>query len=80
MPAPLSGVKGGAAVNAIKTTGQFVEAVRMMRLWQKEAAKTGAPLAKREAGDHEALVDAAIEARDARLSGEKQPGLFGGNA
>lgn len=66
-------------MNDIKTAGQFVEAVRMMRLWQKEAAKTNAPLAQREARDHEALVDASIEARDARLAGTKQPGLFGGN-
>jgi hypothetical protein len=67
-------------VNNIKTTGQFVEAVRMMRLWQKEYAKTGAPLAKREAGEHEALVDACIGERDARLAGEKQPRLPGVDA
>jgi hypothetical protein len=67
-------------MNTIKTAGEFVEAVRMMRLWQKEYAKTGTPLARKEAGDHEALVDASIEARDARLAGTKQPGLFGGNA
>jgi hypothetical protein len=65
-------------MNTIKTAGQFVEAVRVMRLWQKEAAKTNAPLARREAGEHEALVDACIAARDARLAGERQPGLFEG--
>jgi hypothetical protein len=62
-------------VSGIKTTGQFVEAVRLMRLWQKEYAKTGAPLAGKEAGEHEALVDACIAARDARLAGGKQPDL-----
>jgi DNA-binding GntR family transcriptional regulator len=68
------------AANTIKTTGQFVEAVRMMRLWQKERAKSNSPLAQREAREHEALVDACIEERDARRAGEKQPGLFGGGA
>jgi hypothetical protein len=70
-------------MNGIKTVSQFVEAVRMMRVWQKEYARTNSPLSQKETKDREALVDAAIEARDARLAGEKQPclpGLPGGAA
>jgi hypothetical protein len=70
-------------MSPIKTAGQFVEAVRMMRVWQKEYAKTNSPLSRKETEEHEALVDAAIEERDARLAGEKQPclpGLSGGTA
>jgi hypothetical protein len=64
-------------VKDIKTTGDFVEAVRAMRVCQKEYFKTKNPHAMLEAKKSEALVDAAIEARDARLAGERQAGLFG---
>jgi hypothetical protein len=61
----------------IKTTGDFVEAVRTMRSCQIDYFKTKSPHAMPEAKRHEALVDAAIEARDARLAREKQAELFG---
>jgi hypothetical protein len=66
-------------VKDIKTTGDFVEAVRAMRACQKEYFKMKSPHAMLAAKKHEALIDAAIEARDARLAREKQPGLSGAN-
>jgi len=64
-------------MSAVKTTGEFVELVRTMRMYQKACSDEKNPVALKQAKKHEALVDAAIRERDGRAAARPQPGLPG---
>jgi len=64
-------------MNTVKTTGEFVELVRTMRLYQKSYFEEKNVLALSQAKKYEAQVDAAIRERDERAARQQQPDLPG---
>lgn len=63
-------------MSTVKTTGEFVELVKIMRMYQKAYFDERNPIALKQAKNYEAAVDKAIREREERAA-QTQPELSG---
>jgi hypothetical protein len=64
-------------MSTVKTIGEFVALVRLMRQYQKVYFAEKNTIALRQTEKYEALVDKAIAERDERNQKQQQPDLPG---
>ena len=57
-------------MSTVKTTGEFIDLVRKMRLYQKSWYDQKSAFSQEQAKKYETLVDEAIAERDARINNQ----------